>query len=193
MDVFGSGSSQSELEALVGNVKDIAVQNENLILLATGGNVDGMKAYLLSEKGGLNEQDTNGYSALMAAASYCQLEVVKYLLSCSSIDIHLVDFEGDSALHYCADVDCAREILKAGGDINMKNVEGLTPKDKIFRELEEDEEGNELEENELEENEQDGDEPVGIEQEENQGDIDNELLKLRELYEYLNSYKPTAE
>lgn len=146
-EVFGQGNG--DLTTLVDKVEGIATDDENLMLLAAAGRVEEMKAYLVSGKGPVNEQDTNGYTALMAAASYGQLEALRYLLSHDNVDLQMVDVEGDSALHYCMDVECLKALVEAGGDVNLKNTDGKTPKEHFMESIEdlqedlEDDEGSE--------------------------------------------------
>ena len=107
-----------------------------MVLLATNGDLELLKGRLLSGTGKINEQDSNGYSPLMAAASYGQLDVLKFLLSWPGVEVNLVDLEGDSALHYCtSSVECMKALLAAGGKLDLKNEEGKTPLESMENEF----------------------------------------------------------
>jgi hypothetical protein len=103
-----------------------AEAEDALVLLATDGDLSLVKAQLESGRSTVNEQDSNGYSALMAAASYGHAEVVRFLLSVEGCDVNLCDAEGDNALHYCTDLECAKLLVGAGANLSIKNNQDMT-------------------------------------------------------------------
>lgn len=115
--------------------REAAESSENLVMLATEGRLDVLRAMVLADKRSVNERDTNGYTALMAAASYGRLEVLQYLLQHPDIDVGLADVEGDTALHYCTSVACMQALVGAGGDLQRKNNDDLTPLESMQAEL----------------------------------------------------------
>ena len=74
----------------------------------------------------VNDQDTYGYSALHAAASYGHADVLAYLISKGG-DVNIRDIDGDTPLHACDSAECAALLLAAGGDVNALNTESRSP------------------------------------------------------------------
>lgn len=67
----------------------------------------------------------HGYSALHAAASYGNKEVLQWLLA-NGGNHALRDEDGDTPLHSCEDEACARLLVDAGADIAAVNSEDAT-------------------------------------------------------------------
>jgi hypothetical protein len=67
----------------------------------------------------------HGYSALHAAASYGNKEVLQWLLTNGGSHA-LRDEDGDTPLHSCEDEACARLLVDAGADITAVNSEDVT-------------------------------------------------------------------
>jgi hypothetical protein len=72
----------------------------------------------------------------MAAASYGHLDICTWLLE-HSASVSAVDCEGDTALHYCNNVECARALLAAGASKEQKNADGKTALEKLEEDLNE--------------------------------------------------------
>jgi hypothetical protein len=124
-----SGEEEEEEEDYDAEAEDA------LVLLATDGDLSLVKAQLASGRGTINDQDSNGYSALMAAASYGHAEVVRFLLSVEGCDVNLCDADGDSALHYCTDFECAKLLVEAGANLSIKNSQDMTALEAMEDEL----------------------------------------------------------
>jgi hypothetical protein len=124
-----------------------AEAEDALVLLATDGDLSLVKAQLDSGRSTVNDQDSNGYNALMAAASYGHTEVVRFLLSVEGCDVNLCDAEGDTALHYCTDLECAKLLVGAGVNLSIKNNQDMTALEAMEDELQ----ANEYQEGEEEE------------------------------------------
>mmetsp|Transcript_9731 Transcript_9731/g.12153 ORF Transcript_9731/g.12153 Transcript_9731/m.12153 type:complete len:211 (-) Transcript_9731:213-845(-) len=194
---------------------------KNIFVLAGEGNVAAVRSLLESQnKNGqdinVNCQDENGYSPLMAAASYGMVDMINYLLS-KGADVNLVDVDGDSSLHHCSNVECLKILIENGGDINLKNTDGLNVVDLARQNLQE--ELGEDEPIELEFNSTESENISGInngnlpdisqldlvseelepeqereeqneevkEDDDNDDDESDEIRKLREVIEYLES------
>jgi hypothetical protein len=72
----------------------------------------------------------------MAAASYGHLDICTWLLE-HAASVSATDGEGDTALHYCTDVECARALLAAGANKDQKNGEDQTVLEKLEADLQE--------------------------------------------------------
>mmetsp|Transcript_21727 Transcript_21727/g.38222 ORF Transcript_21727/g.38222 Transcript_21727/m.38222 type:complete len:174 (+) Transcript_21727:119-640(+) len=120
--------------------------------------------------------DDNGYNLLHAAASYSQLEIVRYLLShVSGGDdghndvkyVHAGDNDGDTALHYAGTADVARLLVEVGKlNPSQVNKQGKTALQTKREELEE------------------------TMQDEDMEDDDEDLEVLQGVVEYLSSVAP---
>ncbi len=73
----------------------------------------------------MNDADTFGYTALHAAAGYCQTEMMSFLLSAGA-DVNAGDCDGDTPLHNVESVDCAALLLAAGAVLDAPNKKGRT-------------------------------------------------------------------
>jgi ankyrin repeat protein len=70
-----------------------------------------------------------GQSLLQAAIAYNKTDVAFYLLGIG-INVNIVNQDGFSALHYCAEygnIKCMKAILDSGGDIGISNKHGNQP------------------------------------------------------------------
>ena len=80
----------------------------------------------------LNQQDTNGYSALHYAVQENNLEIVMLLIK-NKIEIDLIDKNGNSALWRASfdrkktDRKIIEELINVGADIRKKNNYGIAP------------------------------------------------------------------
>lgn len=83
------------------------------------------------EKGAdINRRDDLGMSALLYNAEhFCYKDVIKPMIQAGA-DIHIVDNDGNTALHYAlesGDMSVARYLIKKGADYNLPNNDGVTP------------------------------------------------------------------
>jgi ankyrin repeat protein len=76
-----------------------------------------------------------GYTALMGAARGSSLEVIRLILSRGGLAT-VADKRGFTALHWAvaqapsqfrSELDCVRELINAGADVNARNEDGITP------------------------------------------------------------------
>jgi hypothetical protein len=86
--------------------------------------------------------DENGYTLLMAAASYSQLPVLKWLLQeaaqTASVDVvNAVDNDGDSALHHSSSAESSKLLIQHGINTSIRNAAGMTALESKQHELEE--------------------------------------------------------
>lgn len=82
--------------------------------------------------------DDNGYTLLQAAASYGQLEAMRWLLAQEPPPpVDAVDREGDSALHYAASAAACRLLVSTGIDRGIRNQAGRTALEAKREELQE--------------------------------------------------------
>ena len=130
---------------------------------ASDGNLSLMQTSLTQLQLSCTASDENGYTLLQAAASYSQIDVMKWLLS-QRINVNAIDNEGDTALHYATTVDAARflsEVAKI--DTTLKNAVGKSALDCKRDELNE------------------------LLQDEDNDDQDEDFINLRAVVEYLSS------
>lgn len=80
--------------------------------------------------------DENGYTLLHAAASYNQLEILRFLLN-SGVNINATDNDGDTALHYAGALPSLRLLLEHHADPTIVNSQGKTALQAKQEELEE--------------------------------------------------------
>ncbi|KAG7880599.1 hypothetical protein KL905_002573 [Ogataea polymorpha] len=99
----------------------------NIWIAASDNKIDKVREYIESGSYTANSKDPNGYTPMHAAASYGNLDLLKYLVSQGG-DINIQDSDGDTPLHHVETVEAAKfliEELKA--DFKIKNKDGLTP------------------------------------------------------------------
>mmetsp|Transcript_55505 Transcript_55505/g.166422 ORF Transcript_55505/g.166422 Transcript_55505/m.166422 type:complete len:178 (-) Transcript_55505:677-1210(-) len=164
---FGGGAGPSE--------EDVIVEPSTPWVAAGDGDLPLLQTALRKLDLPVNAADSNGFTFVHAAASYSQLEVLRWLLeqrggdSGIAIDVNAGDSDGDTPLHHCDDVAAARILIEEGGaDASLKNHEGKTARGSKEEELAE------------------GDD----EDDEDSDDEDRE--KLKELIKYLNSLEARA-
>jgi ankyrin repeat protein len=91
-------------------------------------------------------QDDNGYTLLMAAASYNHISILQWLLETINDDqclmsfLHTQDQEGDTVLHYAGSTDTAKWLLQLPQSsplLQTANRQGKTPLQAKQEELDE--------------------------------------------------------
>ena len=119
---FGLGRERAtQTPANVGTI-----DSSTPFLAAGEGKLSLLQSSLQTLSLGVNANDENGYTILHAASSYCQLNVLNWILS-QNVNVNQVDNDGDSALHYAGNVDAARLLVDAGGaDFRIRNIAGKT-------------------------------------------------------------------
>jgi hypothetical protein len=77
-------------------------------------------------------RDAHGYSLVHAAASYNQLSVLRELIQKYSVDVNILDEDGETALFATENTEVAKCLVEElGADVNIKNAEGFTAEEKI--------------------------------------------------------------
>ena len=93
-----------------------------------------------------NAVDSNGFTFLHASCGYCRIEVIHWLLGLNKessngniiINVNAPDGDGDTPLHHCDEVDCAKLLIELGGaDHQLRNNEGKTALETKENDLEE--------------------------------------------------------
>ncbi|KZM27791.1 uncharacterized protein EKO05_0001347 [Ascochyta rabiei] len=80
-------------------------------------------------------RDAHGYSLVHAAASYNQLSVLRELVQKYSVDVNLLDEDGETALFATESTDVAKCLVEElGADVSIRNAEGRTAEEKIGEE-----------------------------------------------------------
>jgi len=111
-------SGKTPLQWAVGRIKnDVPVEQRLKILKA-----------LIDSGADLNRKDSDhyGYTPLINAAEFGELEMVKALLAAGA-DVHTTNNEGITALHFADNAEIARFLIDAGADRNAHAAGGETP------------------------------------------------------------------
>ncbi|CAK9096931.1 unnamed protein product [Durusdinium trenchii] len=106
---------------------------ENLWTAASDGDQARVEALMALEGFQPSSQDENGYTPVMAAASWGHAELLSLLLSREPHSANVADTDGDAPLHHVAqacelEADQLRPVLRllleAKADVNARNAEG---------------------------------------------------------------------
>ena len=123
---------------LLKNGADINLKNskgQTPLHLASGKNrIENINILLINPQINYNPIDVQGFTPLIKACASQAYDVVKTFLRSKEININFQDKIGNTALDYlCEDekYDIAIELIKIGGDVEIKNNEGKTPLDLI--------------------------------------------------------------
>jgi hypothetical protein len=80
-------------------------------------------------------RDAHGYSLVHAAASYNQLSVLRELVQKYTVDVNILDEDGETALFATENTEVAKCLIEElGADVNLRNAEGKTAEEKIGEE-----------------------------------------------------------
>ena len=80
-------------------------------------------------------RDAHGYSLVHAAASYNQLSVLRELIQKYSVDVNMLDEDGETALFATENTEVAKCLVEElNADVNIRNSEGKTAEEKISEE-----------------------------------------------------------
>ncbi|KAJ4380576.1 hypothetical protein N0V86_003935 [Didymella sp. IMI 355093] len=80
-------------------------------------------------------RDAHGYSLVHAAASYSQLNVLRDLIQKYSVDVNIVDEDGETALFATENTEVAKCLVEElSADVDARNSEGKTAEEKIGEE-----------------------------------------------------------
>ncbi|KAG6837373.1 hypothetical protein H0H93_010531 [Arthromyces matolae] len=73
-----------------------------------------------------NLPDENTYTPMHAAASYGQIEVLKFLISKGG-NVNVTDEDGDTPLYTVENIQTAKFLVDNGASIDHRNNEGISP------------------------------------------------------------------
>ena len=127
---FGMGSSQpppSQQHQHQQQQSDI--DSSTPWMAAADGNIALLQESLTLLQLPVTAADEIGYTLLHAASSYGHVELMQWLITRlprPNEDIHVVDQEGDTALHYASTVEACKILLMAGIDPGRQNLAGKT-------------------------------------------------------------------
>ena len=135
--VFSGNREGAELLLEHGADCDIADNEDWTALLSAIENRDLEFVNLLLSKGANpnaapdieDDDDQKGFSALMRAAHYGEVEIVEALIAAGA-DLAQTDSDGAAAVHYAAlhrHTDCLELLLDRGADPNETGLDGHTP------------------------------------------------------------------
>ncbi|PVV04743.1 hypothetical protein BB560_000748 [Smittium megazygosporum] len=99
--------------------------SENIWLAIAEDNFETVKDFIETKKYTANSKDDNGYSPMHAAASYKNLDMLMYLIN-NKGDPRITDNDGDTPLHFCEEIECAKLLIESGADPKALNNEGKT-------------------------------------------------------------------
>ncbi len=131
-------------------------------MAASEGNLPLLQSSLTLLNLPLTAADENGYTLLHAAASYNQLEILRFLLS-NGANVNTADNDGDTALHHAGAVAAVQLLLEHQADVTIVNSHGKTALQAKQEELEE------------------------MMQDEDMEDDDDDLEALKEVVQFLSS------
>ena len=123
MVAFGLGKGGGD-----DNNGGVTIDSSTPWMAASEGNLSLLQSSVTSLQLTFNAADENGYTLLHAAASYNQLDILRFLLGSSNqVNVNAVDNDGDSALHYSTKVDAARLLIDIGKiNPSITNSDGKT-------------------------------------------------------------------
>lgn len=148
---------------------DITVDSSTPWVAASEGNLTLLQASLSQLQLQPGAADENGYTLLQAAASYCHVPVMQWLLA-QKVDVNAVDDEGDTALHYAASLEAAQFLITVAHiDPKLRNNFGKTALESKREELEE------------------------MMQDEDCDDDDDDVLLLKQMVEYLEGFTTISQ
>ncbi|KAK4509862.1 uncharacterized protein ATC70_007166 [Mucor velutinosus] len=98
---------------------------DNLWVAAGDGQIDRVRE-LLESGIAVDGHDQFGYTAMHAAVSYNQIEMVKLLIE-KGANVNIEDFEKDTPLYVAENVEMAQLLLDNGADPKHINEDGITP------------------------------------------------------------------
>lgn len=110
--------------------------SENIWVAAADNKIALVKSLIESGKYRPNSADPNGFTPIHAAASYGNLELLRYLLD-NGGDPNVQDSDGDTPLHHTESLDVAKVLVQEySANYRLKNKDGFTVKEYFIEENE---------------------------------------------------------
>ena len=94
---------------------------------ATTGNLE-LFQYLIDKGSDVDRRNSDGVNCLHIAAGNCHLHLCKILLEFYKLDLHLIDYNGWSVLHFAAkagDLVLFQYLIGKGSDVYRRNRDGM--------------------------------------------------------------------
>lgn len=108
--------------------------SDNIWVAAADNKIDLVKSLIESGKYTPNSPDPNGFTPIHAAASYGNIELLKYLLN-NGGDPNIQDSDGDTPLHHCESLEVIKLLINEfNANYRVKNNDGLNVKDYFIEE-----------------------------------------------------------
>ncbi|OJJ18497.1 hypothetical protein BKI52_23065 [marine bacterium AO1-C] len=92
------------------------------------GNLEVIKGYLTRHPQAINQKNERGFTPLILAAYYNQIDVLDHFISLGA-DIHTPDAIGNTALmgaSFKGYIAIIEKLIKLGADVNVRNNQGAT-------------------------------------------------------------------
>ncbi|KAK7033062.1 ankyrin [Favolaschia claudopus] len=109
---------------------------KNIWVAAGDGELDRVRHLIEHESVSPNAPDPFTYTPMHAAASYGQLQVLEYLISCGG-DVNVEDSDGDTPIYTVENVETARFLVDHGAVLDRQNSEGVSPIEHLREEFSE--------------------------------------------------------
>ena len=158
MTAFGLGNQGSNVAQAQPNI-----EHSTAWIAASDGDLQLLQRSMASLNLNVSAADDNGYTLLHAAASYCRIAIMNFLLD-GGAPIDATDNDGDTPLHHVDVVEAAKLLINRGADPTKSNNEGKTALELKRQDLEE------------------------LMKEEEDDDNDEEISKLRTLIGFLETH-----
>ncbi|GAV29502.1 hypothetical protein PMKS-003003 [Pichia membranifaciens] len=110
--------------------------SDNIWVAAADNKINLVKSLIESGKYTPNSADPNGFTPIHAAASYGNIDLLRYLLQ-NGGDPNVQDSDGDTPLHHTESLDTAKVLVQEfNANYRLKNNDGLNVKDFFIEENE---------------------------------------------------------
>lgn len=107
---------------------------DNIWVAAADNKIDLVKSLIESGKYTSNSADPNGFTPIHAAASYSNIELLRYLLNHGG-NPNIQDSDGDTPLHHCENLDVIKILIKEfNANYKIKNNDNLNVKEYFIEE-----------------------------------------------------------
>lgn len=108
--------------------------SDNIWVAAADNKIDLVKSLIESGKYTPNSADPNGFTPIHAAASYGNIELLRYLLN-NDGNPNIQDSDGDTPLHHCENLDVIKILIKEfNANYRIKNNDNLNVREYFIEE-----------------------------------------------------------